>query len=203
MAYAFNNNQLAASSENLTELLLFVSSCLQLDLQWVQVLAEGWASPLKGFMREREFLQVLHFGNLLDGRCIAKPAIRHLSRNSLMEVTVSRTLRFSASAFFSRRPGGAINQSVPIVLPVSTETKQQLDGCAAIALEYQGRRVAVLRQPEFYEHRKEERCARQWGTTCPQHPYIKVSKQQFNAFTQGVDSSTHFPYNLKKTKWKG
>lgn len=41
--------------------------CPQLDLQWVQVLAEGWASPLKGFMREREFLQVLHFGNLLDG----------------------------------------------------------------------------------------------------------------------------------------
>lgn len=40
---------------------------LQLDLQWVQVLAEGWASPLKGFMRERELLQVLHFGNLLDG----------------------------------------------------------------------------------------------------------------------------------------
>lgn len=39
----------------------------QLDREWVQVLAEGWASPLKGFMREREFLQVLHFGNLLDG----------------------------------------------------------------------------------------------------------------------------------------
>lgn len=39
----------------------------QLDRQWVQVLAEGWASPLKGFMREREFLQVMHFGNLLDG----------------------------------------------------------------------------------------------------------------------------------------
>ena len=28
------------------------------DLQWVQVLAEGWASPLKGFMTEREYLQV-------------------------------------------------------------------------------------------------------------------------------------------------
>lgn len=40
----------------------------QLDLQWVQVLAEGWATPLKGFMREREFLQVLHFGSLLDGK---------------------------------------------------------------------------------------------------------------------------------------
>ena len=29
-----------------------------LDLQWVQVLAEGWATPLKGFMREDQFLQV-------------------------------------------------------------------------------------------------------------------------------------------------
>jgi 3'-phosphoadenosine 5'-phosphosulfate synthase len=28
------------------------------DLQWVQVLAEGWATPLKGFMREEQFLQV-------------------------------------------------------------------------------------------------------------------------------------------------
>lgn len=45
----------------------FSSLWSQLDLQWVQVLAEGWASPLKGFMREKEFLQVLHFGNLLDG----------------------------------------------------------------------------------------------------------------------------------------
>ncbi|XP_072292851.1 bifunctional 3'-phosphoadenosine 5'-phosphosulfate synthase 2-like [Eucyclogobius newberryi] len=108
----------------------------KLDLQWVQVLAEGWASPLKGFMREREFLQVMHFGNLLDD--------------------------------------GAINQSIPIVLPVSTETKQELDGSAAVALEYQGSIVAILRNPEFYEHRKEERCARQWGTTCPQHPYIKM-----------------------------
>ncbi|XP_029525240.1 bifunctional 3'-phosphoadenosine 5'-phosphosulfate synthase 2-like [Oncorhynchus nerka] len=111
-------------------------SITKLDLQWVQVLAEGWATPLKGFMREREFLQVQHFGNLLDD--------------------------------------GTINQSIPIVLPVTTETKQRLDGCVAVALEFQGTLVAILRQPEFYEHRKEERCARQWGTTCPQHPYIKM-----------------------------
>jgi 3'-phosphoadenosine 5'-phosphosulfate synthase len=30
----------------------------EIDLQWVQVLSEGWASPLKGFMREKEYLQV-------------------------------------------------------------------------------------------------------------------------------------------------
>lgn len=28
------------------------------DLQWLQVLSEGWAYPLKGFMRENQFLQV-------------------------------------------------------------------------------------------------------------------------------------------------
>lgn len=36
----------------------------QIDLQWVHVLSEGWASPLKGFMRESEFLQTLHFNCL-------------------------------------------------------------------------------------------------------------------------------------------
>lgn len=40
----------------------------QVDMQWVQVLAEGWATPLNGFMREREYLQCLHFDCLLDGR---------------------------------------------------------------------------------------------------------------------------------------
>lgn len=108
----------------------------ELDLQWVQVLAEGWATPLRGFMREREFLQVLHFGTLLDG--------------------------------------GIINLSVPIVLPVSKDDKERLDGYTAFALEFKGQKVAIMRNPEFYEHRKEERCARQWGTTCPQHPYIKM-----------------------------
>jgi len=27
-------------------------------MQWVQVLAEGWAAPLGGFMNEEEYLQV-------------------------------------------------------------------------------------------------------------------------------------------------
>ncbi|KAM9315146.1 bifunctional 3'-phosphoadenosine 5'-phosphosulfate synthase 1 isoform 2-T2 [Pholidichthys leucotaenia] len=107
----------------------------KLDMQWVQVLAEGWATPLNGFMREREYLQCLHFKYLQDGN---------------------------------------INLSVPVVLPVSTADKERLDGVTAMALVYEGKRVAVLRNPEFYEHRKEERCARQWGTTCKDHPYIKM-----------------------------
>jgi len=112
---------------------------LQLDLQWVQVLAEGWATPLTGFMREREFLQCQHFGCLLDG--------------------------------------GTTNQSVPIVLPVSAADKQRLDGVSAIALRYQGKLVAILRTPEFFEHRKEERSCRQFGICSTGHPYVRVSRR--------------------------
>lgn len=36
----------------------------RIDLEWVHVLSEGWATPLKGFMREAEFLQTLHFNSL-------------------------------------------------------------------------------------------------------------------------------------------
>ncbi|RXM34693.1 Bifunctional 3'-phosphoadenosine 5'-phosphosulfate synthase 1 [Acipenser ruthenus] len=114
----------------------------KVDMQWVQVLAEGWATPLNGFMREREYLQCLHFDCLLDG--------------------------------------GVINLSVPVVLPVTSEDKEKLDGCTAFALAYGGHRVAILRNPEFYEHRKEERCARQWGTTCKEHPYIKLRNPVHN-----------------------
>ena len=47
--------------------------CLQLDMQWVQILAEGWATPLKGFMSEQEYLQSQHFGLLLDGKATSDP----------------------------------------------------------------------------------------------------------------------------------
>ncbi|CAA7394881.1 unnamed protein product [Spirodela intermedia] len=44
----------------------------RIDLEWVHVLSEGWASPLRGFMREAEFLQTLHFNclRLEDGTVV-------------------------------------------------------------------------------------------------------------------------------------
>jgi len=113
----------------------------EVDLQWVQVLGEGWAQPLKGFMREKEFLQCQHFN------CLLGPA----------EVVT--------------------NQSVPIVLAVSDGDKARLESNKAVVLRYQGVPKAVLRNPEFYPHRKEERCARQFGTTNPDHPCIKVTRR--------------------------
>ena len=60
------------------------------------------------------------------------------------------------------------------MLAISKEDKEKLDGCLAVTLRYLGKPVAILRAPEFYEHRKEERCARQFGTTNPNHPYIQM-----------------------------
>ncbi|XP_006880375.1 PREDICTED: bifunctional 3'-phosphoadenosine 5'-phosphosulfate synthase 2 isoform X1 [Elephantulus edwardii] len=129
-------DQVRAEAETLPSL-----SITKLDLQWVQVLSEGWATPLKGFMREKEYLQVLHFDTLLDGMVL---------------------------------PDGVINMSIPIVLPVSADDKKRLEGCSEFALVHAGRKVAILKDPEFYEHRKEERCSRVWGTTCEKHPHIKM-----------------------------
>lgn len=36
----------------------------KIDLQWTQILSEGWASPLYGFMKENEYLQTLHFNSI-------------------------------------------------------------------------------------------------------------------------------------------
>ncbi|PKA48813.1 ATP-sulfurylase 3, chloroplastic [Apostasia shenzhenica] len=44
----------------------------QIDLEWLHVLSEGWASPLRGFMKEAEFLQTLHFNclRMADGSVV-------------------------------------------------------------------------------------------------------------------------------------
>lgn len=118
-----------------------------LDLQWVQVLSEGWATPLQGFMRERQFLQCMHFNCLFDE--------------------------------------GTSNQSIPIVLPISTEDKEKLSGCSDFTLRYESRNIAILRKVEIYEHRKEERCCRQFGTSNIGHPYVKMIMESGNWLAGG------------------
>lgn len=77
--------------------------------------------------------------------------------------------------FFQKNKLGHIeNQTIPIVLPCTTEDKERLKLSSTIALCYDGKLVALLKDPEFYEHRKEERCARLFGTTNREHPCIKV-----------------------------
>ncbi|XP_033207754.1 bifunctional 3'-phosphoadenosine 5'-phosphosulfate synthase isoform X2 [Belonocnema kinseyi] len=109
----------------------------EVDVQWIQVLAEGWAAPLKGFMREDQFLQTQHFN-------------------------------------FLTIDGAEVNQSIPIVLAVRTIDKERLQESSSIVLKYKEKALAIMRNPEFFYHRKEERCSRQFGTSDSQHPYVKM-----------------------------
>ncbi|XP_071874166.1 bifunctional 3'-phosphoadenosine 5'-phosphosulfate synthase 2 isoform X1 [Bombus fervidus] len=109
----------------------------KVDLQWVQVLAEGWAAPLTGFMREYQYLQCQHFKTI-------------------------------------EQNGDVINQSIPIVLPISTEQKESYTNAPALTLKYKGQDIAILRKPEFFAHRKEERCCREFGTNDLGHPYVRM-----------------------------
>lgn len=131
-----------------------------LDLQWLQVLGEGWASPLYGFMRERQYLQALHYGQLLDLKHkVALPGDKQDETEDdwVMDST--------------------INQSIPIVLPINDKqkgviTEQENKIASKIALKYSGRVVAILENGEVFAHNKEERICRQWGYHADDHPGI-------------------------------
>ncbi|MFH4981735.1 hypothetical protein AB6A40_008444 [Gnathostoma spinigerum] len=135
----------------------------ELDLQWLQVLSEGWASPLRGFMRERQYLQCLHYGQLLD-----------LKRNC-WQPGLSCDIPENNDELILQTP---INQSIPIVLPITNANVQTITKdkkiVEEIGLFYNGRLVAVLFDGEVFAHRKEERVARQFGTVDERHPAIRM-----------------------------
>ena len=37
-----------------------------IEINWLQVIGEGWAAPLRGFLREGPLMQVLHFNSLVE-----------------------------------------------------------------------------------------------------------------------------------------
>lgn len=110
----------------------------RIDVEWVHVISEGWASPLKGFMRENVYLQSLHFNSLRMGN------------------------------------GTVVNMSLPIVLAIDDETKENIGSAKDVGLVGPaGDLLAILRSTEIYKHNKEERIARTWGTTAPGLPYVE------------------------------
>jgi len=56
----------------------------QEELEWLQVLDEGWAKPLSGFMTEKEFLQSTHFEHIIvDGKPVpmAVPIVKSCTKD--------------------------------------------------------------------------------------------------------------------------
>jgi 3'-phosphoadenosine 5'-phosphosulfate synthase len=136
------------------------------DLNWLQVIGEGWASPLRGFMREGTLLQTLHFNSILvDPFDLTGNDALHESQTEWNDYT-------------ERQPPSRVSMSVPITLALTEFTKKQIEahasGGQAVALVTQmGDTVAILRNPEIYENRKEEIVSRMFGAVDDDHPYIK------------------------------
>lgn len=135
-----------------------------IDLNWLQVIAEGWASPLKGFMRQGTLLETLHFNSILVDPFNLTGNGGRLERQTNFE-------HFSA-----HQPAQRISMSVPITLSCTSFTKGTIEssGKTAVALVTQtGTTIAILRNPEIYLNRKEEIATRLFGVIDPGHPYIK------------------------------
>lgn len=117
-------------------------------------------------MRERQYLQWRENGLLFD---LKKEA--DIPQTPLTSPTSPNSSHVSVTEH-GRELHSLINQSVPILLPLSTAEKDRLEGCGELALSYQGRVLAVMNAPEFYPHRKEDRAARTYGTTSEKHPGV-------------------------------
>jgi len=64
---------------------------------------------------------------------------------------------------------------VPIVKTISSQDKERIQGKGEVALQGpDGTVVAVMFNPEVFEHIKEERAGRTFGITHSGHPYIKL-----------------------------
>ena len=138
-------------------------------------MSEGWAYPLQGFMRERQYLQSLHYGQLLD---IKKDFDSQTMTNSTDISTFGLFVDTNKADTHSFAP---INQSVPIVLSIDLQQKEQLFTdevlTSRVNLMYQKKLVAVLVDPQIYLHRKEERICRQFGHMDLSHPTTSQIRQ--------------------------
>ena len=86
---------------------------------------------------------------------------------------VARTFRVGQVFYLAsfEFKGKVYNQSVPIVLSCSLQAKLGIAEARDIVLSFRGADLAILENISCFEHRKEERCARQFGINDRKHPY--------------------------------
>jgi 3'-phosphoadenosine 5'-phosphosulfate synthase len=135
-----------------------------IDLNWLQTIGEGWAAPLKGFMREGTLLETLHFNSILVDPFNLTNNAGRLERQTDFE------------NFAKHQPPNRVSMSIAITLSCTSFTKNAIEASSkgAVALVTQmGQTVAILRDPEVYANRKEEIVTRMFGIIDPDHPYIR------------------------------
>ena len=151
-----------------------------IDVNWLQTIAEGWAAPLKGFMREGTLLQTIHFSSI-----ITDP----YNLTGLKSLHETKT---NFQNYQSVSPPKRVSMSVPIVLPITDFTKDSIeyylndknnknhdnnnkeDIKREVALYSKfGEPLGILKDPEIYKNRKEEIVTRVFGVIDFKHPYIQ------------------------------
>lgn len=182
-------SQRMAEAETLPKVLIS-----DIDLNWLQVIGEGWASPLKGFMREGTLLETLHFNSILvDPFNVTGNANRH-------------EIRTDFSHFNDHQPPQRVSMSVPITLSCTSFTKDSIEKSNKrdVALVTQmGQIVAILRDPEIYDNRKEEIVTRMFGVIDMDHPYIHHIYSGGDYLIGGeVELLDRIRYNDGLDKWR-
>mmetsp|Transcript_2442 Transcript_2442/g.3567 ORF Transcript_2442/g.3567 Transcript_2442/m.3567 type:complete len:1057 (+) Transcript_2442:150-3320(+) len=165
-----------------------------IDLNWLQTVGEGWASPLKGFMREGTLLQTLHFSSYLTD-----------SHNTTGQYSFNEK-QTDFSNMPSNQPPNRISSSVPIVLPCTSYTKSLIESSGANSITLtskDGTEVAILRNPEIYKNRKEEIVTRIFGIIDHGHPYINHIYSGGDWLIGGeVELLDRIRYNDGLDKWR-
>lgn len=134
-----------------------------IDLNWLQTIGEGWAAPLKGFMREGMLLETLHFNSILIDPF-------NVTGNELRLET-----KTDFDSFPQTRPRNRVSMPIPITLSLSDYTKGRIEssGKQDVALVTRmGHTLAIMRDVEIYDNRKEEIVSRMYGVIDMDHPYI-------------------------------
>eukprot|EP01064_Diplonema_japonicum_P012043 TRINITY_DN1951_c0_g2_i1.p1 TRINITY_DN1951_c0_g2~~TRINITY_DN1951_c0_g2_i1.p1 ORF type:complete len:1088 (+),score=341.12 TRINITY_DN1951_c0_g2_i1:39-3302(+) len=177
------------------------------DVQWVQVIGEGWAAPLKGPMRESALVQALHFNSML-----VDPSGDNGGGSSGHGPGPAGT-DFGDSKGAARmvHNGERVSMPVPIAIPVSSHTKmlinraQKKGGKVQLVLvSPAGEPVAILDDPEVYAFRKEEMITRSWGSWDLHHPYIKENIIEAGEYLLGGELSKvrRIKYNDGLDQWR-
>ena len=165
-----------------------------IDLNWLQVIAEGWASPLKGFMRQGTLLETIHFNSILVDPFNLTGNGGRLERSTELE------------HFPAYQPPQRVSMSIPITLSCTSFTKNAIETSAknAVALVTQmGSTVAILRNPEIYLNRKEEIVTRMFGVIDPDHPYIKYIYSGGDYLIGGeIELLERIKYNDGLDRWR-
>ena len=100
-----------AEAETLPKVLI-----TDIDLNWLQTIGEGWAAPLRGFMREGALLETLHFNSfLMDPFNLTGNVDRLQSKTNFAD-------------FPEHPPPTRVSMSIPITLSCTSYTKDAIEG---------------------------------------------------------------------------